>query len=489
MANSSTLYTVQSKQLGYTLWIHFQDKFTSLVNNDVRDFASLEAVVDSSGAAAREVRYAVEPARPVSNAQMRDVGANGSAFINGEADNISEKTAYAKQLDVVGEFDYDVYKRAEKSPSEVYVGPMGMTLDRIAVNAKESLLIQYYGDGSGAQSTVASVDATTTTMTITLRNTSAYGGCKYWLRAKQQIVFASAAGVYHVAGCSDGTAVYAVVDSLNYETGVAILKWYTAAGVLLTVNAAGSPAVAADDIIYNYSDQANGFDTTAPHRTNLLAGTGDWGQLLYMPGLQSLGSAPSTCGTGAAGRVVNGTTLAGTYAGTVVDKSAVNLFFTDFADLFAQINRNVGEGKFDYPQLKCSFKTWSYVTNLDEGSKLLRPVVEQSPNGRGEKKYMYDHGDYSAALVSRRFVPDFEIIAEPKLVDVQGMGEVTREGPLMFKFTGFEYIMEPGSSEMFRFKISGGNRIKTVQAHLGTYGTFVCTQSAGIGRIVNFSIA
>jgi hypothetical protein len=42
---------------------------------------------------------------------------------------------------------------------------------------------------------------------------------------------------------------------------------------------------------------------------------------------------------------------------------------------------------------------------------------------------------------------------------------------------------------MFRFKISGGSRIKTVQAHLGTYGTFVCTQSAAIGRITGFVIS
>jgi hypothetical protein len=468
---------VTNKQLGYTLWIHFQDKFTSLVNNDVRDFASLEAVVDSAGAAARSVRYAVEPARPVSNAQMRDPGADGAAFINGEADTIVEKEALAKQLDVVGEFDYDVYKRAEKSPSEIYTGPMGMTLDRIAVNAKESLLTQYYGDGSGAQASVATIAGTTGTLDITLRNSSSYAGCPYWLRNRQKVVLASTAGVYHVPAVASGTPVYAVVSNMNYATKACSLTWYNSSDVALVVNGAGSPACAADDVIYNYSDQSNGFAAAHINRGSVA----DWGGLLYMPGLQSLGAND--------GRTVNGTVLSGSYAGTVVDKSSANLFFTDFASLFDLIDRNVGEGKFEYPQLKCSYDTWTYTTNLDEGSKLLRPVVEQSPNGRGEKKYMYDHGDYSAALVARRFVPDFEIIAEPKLADVQGMEGVTKEGPLMFKFTGFEYIMEPGSSEMFRFKISGGSRIKTVQAHLGTYGTFVCTQSAAIGRITGFVIS
>jgi hypothetical protein len=359
-------------------------------------------------------------------------------------------------------------------------------LDRISVNAKESLLIQYYGDGTGAQVTLATVVGNAASATF--RNTSAYGGCKYWLRNGQKVVAADAAGVYHIPAVSGGdAAAYAVVSNVNYSAGSCSFTWYTAADVLALVNGVGT--VAADDILYNYSDVANGYAASHVHRTNLLAATGDWGAQLYMPGLQSLGSAPSTCGTGAAGRVVNGTTLAGSYAGTVVDKGGVSLFFTDFANMFATLNRNVGEGKFDYPQMKCSFDTWTYVTNLDEGSKLLRPVVEQSPNGRGEKKYMYDHGDYSAALVSRRFVPDFEIIAEPKLADIQGMSDVTKEGPLQFKFTGFEYIMEPGSSEMFRFKISGGERKKTVQCHLGTYGTFICTQSAGIARIVNFLIS
>jgi hypothetical protein len=394
-----------------------------------------------------------------------------------DADTIVEKTATAKQLDVVGEFDYDVYMRAEQDPSQIYVGPMGMAVDNLMFNAKESLLIQYYGDGSGAQATLANPTGyalASNIATLNLLNTSAAHGTVYNIREGQKLVAYANDGTAHALGVASGTPAYMKVVSVEAagSTKSVSVQVYDASDVLLTINGAG--AVAASDILYNYGDVAEGgvFDRTA---------ISDYGSLLYMPGLRSLSAAD--------GRTVNGVVHSGVYAGSEVDLSAASLYFTDLGKLFSKISRRVAEGKYDYPQAKCSFDTWNYLINLDEGSKFLKPVVEQSPNGRGEKKYMYYHNDVSCAVVGRRFVADTDIWFEPKLMDSMSVPGVTKEGPIMFKFTGFDYVKEPGSSDIFRFKISGGNRVKTVQTHMQTFGTFVATQAAAIGRIKNFSIA
>ena len=477
---------VTNKQLGITLWIHFQNGFTSLVNNDVKDFQALEAIVDSTGAAAREVRFALQPARPVSNAQMRDPGGLNSVFISGESDTIVEKTALAKQLDVVGEFDYDVYMRAENDPSQVYVGPMGMAVDNLMFNAKEHILIQYYGDGSGVQAQLHSTPVLTVVadiggsgvgsgLSFVIGNTSAYYGTIYNLREGQKLAAYTTSGSAHQPTVTSGTPAYLKVYSIvnTGSTKTCTVQAYDASDVLLNITAAS--AVAASDVLYNYSDVGNS------GVAGNLSAVSDWGSLLYMPGLRSLGASD--------GRVTNGVTLSGVYGGSELDLGGASLFFTDFGKLFAKIQRRTAEGKYDYPMLKCSFDTWNYLINLDEGSKFLKPVIEQSPNGRGEKKYMYYYNEIAANVVGRRFVADSDIWAEPKLMDSMSVPGVTKEGPIMFKFTGFDYVKEPGSNDIFRFKITSAGRLKVVQTHMQTFGTFVATQSAAIGRIKNFLIA
>ncbi len=466
---------VTNKDLGISLWVFFQAGFTSLVNNDLKDFNSLEAVVDASGAAAREVRFALEPARPVSNAQMRDPGAKGAAFINGDAENIVEKIATAKQLDVVGEFDHDVFARCQMDPSQIYVGPMGKTLDNLMINAKENLLLQYYADGSGAVATLGAVGSATVSggkMTWPISNVNTTPGSIYWLRENAKLVAYTAGGSVHVPTVSSGTPSYLKVDSIDHTAKTATFTCYDASGVLLTITAVST--ITTGDILYNASDVNEGgvFNRSA---------ISDYGDLLYMPGLQSLGAAD--------GRTVNDVVLGGVYAGSSIDKASASLFFTDIGALMAKIDRRCGEGKYDYELGKCSFDTWNYLVNLDEGSKFLKPVVEQSPNGRGEKKYMYFHNDKAIQVVGRRFVPDYDMWFEPKLMNPMAPAGVTKDGPIMFKFTGFDYIKLPNSSEIFREKISGGNRLKTIQTHMQTFGTFVATQNAAIGRLTGFTIA
>jgi len=470
---------VTSKPFGITLWISFEDKFTSLVNNDVRDWASLEAISNGKGAASREMRFALEPERQVSNTQMRDPGASNQLFINGEAEVLVEKTVTGKQLDIVGEFDYDVYLRAAHDISLIYTGPMAKTLSNMAINAKETFIKQYYGDGTGVVvSNTSSITVNTTvSITLGLNNTTAKYGCPYWVQEGMKLVPYSAAGVAHdSASSSSAAAAYYLVTAVNHTAATMTMTVvpYTSAGVVIAdISNAGT--ITTDDVWYNYSDESNG------GIAGNLASISDYGNLLYAPGLQAWGRDD--------GKTTYGVVHSGAYAGTNIDKGGGSLMFTDIGDMFAMGARRTGEGKYDYPTVKTSLKTWKYLIDLDEGSKELRPVnVEPSANARGGKKYMYFYNDIASELVGRRFVPDFELWAEPKLLAPMSDG-ATGEGPLQFKFTGFDFLSEPESNQHFRFKITSSGRHKVVQAHMTSFATFICSQSASLLRVKNFILS
>jgi hypothetical protein len=463
--------TVDNKNMGISLWIAFQSGFTSLVNNDAEDFGSLTAIADSNGAAARQVNFALEPARPVSNAQMRNPGAKNAAFLNGEAETIVEKTATAKQLDIVGEFDHDVFARCEMDPSQIYVGPMGKTVHNMQINAHENLLLQYYGDGSGAVATLGTIGSATIAggeITIPISNVSTTPGCIYWLREEAKLVAYKTDGTAHDPTVSSGTVAYLKVTAVDHDNKKATFAAYDSSDVKLTVTAAST--LDTGDVLYNYSDESEGgvFNRSA---------ISDYGDLLYMPGLQALGADN--------GITVNDVVLSGAYAGSNRDLAGASLFFTDIGALMSKIDRRVGQNKYLYEQAKCSFDTWNYLINLDEGSKYLKPME----NVRGGKSYMYHHQGKSIEVVSRRFVPDAEMWFEPKLKNPMAAPGVTNDGPLMFKFTGFDYIKVPGSNDIFREKVTSAGRLKVIQTHLQTFGTFVATQNASIGRIKNFIIS
>lgn len=460
---------VTSKALGITLQIYFEEGFTSLVNNDVEDFKSIEAISATDGAAAREIRFAVEPARQPSNVQMVDPGNANAPLINGFYDAIVERTAKAKQLEVVAEFDLDVYNRAKMDPSLVYIGPMQLALYNKMVSAKESLVKQFYGDGTGVQGTILGTPTVNAgVMTITLLNTSAALGCIYWIQEQQHLVAASTAGTVHQPTVTSGTPAYLKVTAVDYANKTISVMAYDASDVALNITAVNT--VATTNILFNYSDIAN--ITTLPDTTSVA----DYGALLYMPGLQSLGADD--------GRTVHGVALSGNYAGTVVDKGGAVLQFPVFSELANKLDRRVGRGKYIYNNLRCSYDAWDFMVNMDAGNQYLKPVE----NIHGGKEYMFQRKNMAMVLDSHRFVPDFNIWAEPSLKDPMAAQGVTRTAPLQFKFTGFEYIKEPESDAIFRLKLVNGQRTRVVQCEMQTFGTFIATQNAAIGSIKNFTL-
>ena len=469
---------VTAKALAYTLQIRMEEGYIDLINNDVEDFASLEAQTDPTGAASREIRYALKGSRPVDNAQLVDAGAIEAAFIEGESSDIVEKIAKPKEINVACQFDQAVFARAMQDPSLVYAGVMDLTIFDQQVNSKEVVLRDYYGDATGARGTVATDNGTVATNVITFKlyNISSKPGCPYWIEEGMKLMLFSNTGVAVHPAVASGTAAYIKVTAVDHLSATKTVSGqvYNAAGTLLTLSdtaAQTSQGTALDAIFYPYGDLAQG---------GLIDRTGitDWGYLLHMTGLQALSADD--------GRTIDGTVRSGRYAGTVIDKADASAYhFTDFANMLGQLVRKNGNEKYDYPMAKCSEEVWNHLINLDEGNKFLRPME----NNRGGMDYYYTRKGQKVKFDSVRFCPDYDIWFEPKLKSTMAGPDASSRAPLMFKFTGFDYIQKPDSDSPFEWKVKGGSRLKVVEAHLQTFGQFVSQQASAIGRIKGGTIS
>lgn len=458
-----------------TLHSRFDEGWYNLINDDTEEFNSLLLKKDERGASSKDFTFAAQGARPVANAQLTKIDGRDRAFIQGKNSTITNHTAKAKKIQVVCEFDEDDWKRAEKDPEHAFENAMDLEVYNQAVNSKEIILRDYASDGTGALSTVtgagtiASGEVTFTTYMN--KDFATYPGWIFLMQEGMEIIFADSDGTERVPTVSAGTYSRYSVEEVDYEAKTFLAQAQDSDGTKLTVTATN---VVDEDHVYPFSDKGQ-FGII--DRTSIT----DYGLEGHMPGLQSLGAAD--------GRVTNGVTLSGVYAGTQVDVtdggSNPALFHTMFNKALAKANRRVGRDKFDYPAMKCSFDTWNHVINLDEGNKIIKPTM----NERGAVSYHYIRGKQQIELVEGRFCPDYEIWFEPKLKQPRGSKNVkTDKEPLKFLYSGYEFKKEPGSDKTWRYKVVGGVRVETIESHLQTYGTFVCGQSAALIRLTGFSI-
>jgi hypothetical protein len=466
----SAVGSVTAKILGQTLFLHQQQGFTSLVNNDIKDWASLEAIMDPTGVGAKGFQYALEPARNPSNAQVVNPSTRDRRMISGDADDIVTVEASSKVLEVVATFDDDVYLRAMMDPSEAHVQPLQLAMWNQTVNQKEHLLKQYYMDGSGVQATVSSVSVGSGVAVITLHNAYDKAGNVIFIQENQKLVAYSTAGAAHDMVPASDTIAYYLVTNVDHENNQITVAAKNSSGSALTISS--NAAVVDGDVLYNYGDEAQGgpFDISN-------AATVDYGKMLYSPGLPSLGAAD--------GRLVYGLTMSGKYAGSQVNLAGAALDSKAVTKLFSRLDRAVGESKYDYPFLKCSHNVFKYLIDSDEGKVMFQPGQRMS----GGKGIFVDYGDYSTELVRRRFVPDTVIWAEPKLNAAMAAPGGLSKPVLQLKFSGFDFITDPQDNKIFRQKLVSGNRVEAWECHMKTFYGFCASQSAAIGSITNFSIS
>lgn len=469
----SDVSAVTSKDLGNTLFLFQVADFMSLVNNDTKDWAAINAYLDPKGVTSKGVQYALQAARQVSNAQMISVGKTNRPLVSGSAHSIVNMTALTKQLEVASTFDDDVYARASADPSMIHVEPMLLEMHNQNLTAKEALVKQWYADGTGVQATVASVTAGTPTnkATVVVQNGISYRGSIRWIQVGQKIAFCAADGTQHDLEAT--SVAYYEVESVNFDSNSFVIVAKTAAGVSANITGnSGAAPVAAADRVHNFGDLAQ---LTAFQD---LSGTDiDYDNCLYAPGLATHSQDD--------GRDLNGLALSGQYAGTRLELGGSVAFdpAVHITRLFEKLEDRNGVGEYIYPMLKCSPKMYRYAINADEDAVLLQPQQRE----RGGKAVKVAYGELDTVLERCRFMPDYVMYAEPKKGSANSTMGTSLE-PIQFKFSGFDFIKDPETGAIFRNKLVSGVRTAGWESQMRAFFTFVVLNHAAIGAIDGFTI-
>jgi hypothetical protein len=473
MSFSGLTQVESGKDLGNTLFLFQIADFMSLVNNDVDDWAALNAYLDPTGVTSKGVQYALKGVRQVSNAQHVAVGKNDRPLISGRKSSITTMTALSKQLEVVATFDDDVYRRAKEIPSDIHVAPMQLEMHDQNINAKEVMVKNWYGDGTGVQATVAAITVGTPTnqVTIEVRNAMGYRGSIRWIQVGQKLAFCAADGTKHDFEASS-VSFYEVL-SVDIPNNKFVIRAMTAAdaAVSITGNGGGAP-VAAGDRIHNFGDLAQ---LTAFQD---LSGTDiDYDKCLYPVGLATHSEDD--------GRSINGLALSGQYAGTRLTLSGSPSFdpALHITQLFELLEDRNGKGEYVYPKVKVSPKMYRYALNADEDAVILQPQQRE----RGGKVIKVAYGEMDTEFDRSRFMPDYVVYAEP----VKGKANSTMGTslePLQFKFSGFDFMADPETGAIFKNKLVSGARTAGWEAHMETFYAFVCLNHAAIGAIDGFAV-
>ena len=468
----SAVSEVTSKDLGNTLFLFQVADFMSLVNNDVKDWAAMNAYLDPKGVTSKGIQYALQAARQVSNAQAVAVGKANRQLVKGAAHSITTMTALSKQLEVASVFDDDVYQRAKEDPSQIHVEPMLLEMHNQNITAKENLVKQFYGDGTGVQATVASVTANSPTnkATVVVANSATKRGTIRWIQVGQRVAFCAANGTQ--SDFQATSVAYYEVESVDIDANSFVVVAKTSAGVSANITGnAGSPAVSADDRVMNYGDlgQITAFQ-------DLSGSDIDYDKGLYAPGL--------AVHSGASGQLLNGLALSGQYAATRLATGAVALDpSVHITKLFEKLEDRNGVGEYVYPMLKCSPKLYRYAINADEDAVLLQPQQRE----RGGKVVKVAYGEMDTVLERCRFMPDYVMYAEPKKGSANSTLGTSLE-PIQFKFSGFDFIKDPETGAIFRNKLVGGERVAAWESQMRAFYTFVVLNHAAIGAIDGFNI-
>jgi hypothetical protein len=228
-------------------------------------------------------------------------------------------------------------------------------------------------------------------------------------------------------------------------------------------------SLAADDVLYDAYQATNGAVSDVTSVT-------DWGDLVNMPGLISLGAAD--------GRVVNGVTHSGLYAGMQKDISGAALEFSHFGEMLTKLkNRNSMEN-YDWKEIEAAGEVFDYLAEINAGQQFLIPFQDE----RGAKKIGFHHRDTHLVLREGRYTPSYRLYLPPVLKKNPGNKDASKMAPIQFRFTDWDFIKTPDGRYWRQDENSSGQQVKAVRMDMVAWGTFITPRASTIGTIKNFTI-
>ena len=452
---------IDNLKLGRFLQIAFSEGVRSQISADYRDFEDIKSqrVGDPNG---RELRFFFQTSLGSAGVQWRNP--NGSSvFPTAQQISVSENSAVFKELDTTVEIEYNLWKRAQKSPAK-YAEPLAIEIQSKAIAAKRQIALSLFGDGTGVMATCTAVDDTniaagniTVTLSVATAIRGFIGNLEYGdlLLAKAS----NAAAVSPSGGTGANFYAYRVL-SKDRTAGTAVLELVSSAGAL-------TPNYAASNIVNGTLLYRVGQPTIA----DLTGAIADYGSITeVMAGLESL--------TASDGRVIHGITMSGASAGSRLSGAGAALDAEMLRKLMDQVKIRVGQGKYRWNKVIGAPEAIGTFIDSRETDRRFQSIDDVA---RGCKKFVYVHGEDTLELFSSEFCPIQRMFALP----------VAKSGPdkvMELHMSDFEAVKAQGASEfMLKPSSSGGHERKMVN-YMEAVMTLICKHPAAVAVLHNFVV-
>jgi hypothetical protein len=330
-------------------------------------------------------------------------GSASEAMPTGIKVGISEATAYFKEIAATTIVDANLLQRLASTQAKA-ADDLAMELDATALNVKRTIARDFYGDGTGIVVRAKSVSVTdgaagTGKVTVTAAlpgetvDSLATHGSITFLEEGMILAIATKAGVaVDVSG--DTAGIYAwKVSLVDVDAGTFVVKPVASDLVTeLAIEAAsGDSNQVADNFVagtcfYNLS-QIGAF----PNQTSL----SDYGTASKMfVGIESLSAHD--------GRLCNGLTMSGLFAGSRRDCGGDLITIDDIQGAMSLAKRRVGQGAASWNNVLMHDKVWDVFVLSTEDD---RRFYAKEDAGRGSKTFVFQHGKDALEFIVSEFCP------------------------------------------------------------------------------------
>lgn len=452
--------------LGHFLQIVFSDGVRNQISEDFRDWEMIRsAKVSDTGA--REIRFLFQKALGPAAIQYRNPGSSGREFPSAQQISTNENTAKLKEIDGTIELEYNLYKRALKSP-EKYAEPLAREIQSKAISCKRRLAADLYADGTGVigqlpASSVAVQSPASDKIVVTLESSDSARGHIGFFEFDDILLLRAEDGSASALDTNLATepAFFKVVskDRLNNQVVLQGLDSSLAsAGTISSV----SVQPTAGDVFYRYGQP------TIPDLTSI----GDYGTATeVIPGLESL--------TANDGRLIHGITMEGSCAGSRYDAGNDPLDVRHIHAAMDQGKIAVGQGAYSWKMMCMAPEAAAHLIESRETDRRFHSVMDET---RGVKKFVYQHFTDPLEVYTSEYCPKKRIYIKPE----------ARSGQKVLEYWGtdFESVKLPGMGPdgfMLKPHTSGGYQ-NTVVSYMNAYGTLICKHPAAINVVKNFSL-
>lgn len=465
---------VTSLDHGILLDIVFTKGVRDQISQDYAEFNLLQGIRNKE-ATPRALTYKVLTNRGPSRVQYMNPGSATENMPVGQKVGIAEYTAYFKEIASTVIVDSNLLQRL-KGTSAKAAEELALEMDASVFNIRRQLCCDLYADGTGlavrAKSvvTASGAGAGTDKFTVTVANmgetvdSSALGGSITFLQEGDILLPASKAGV----ACDPtlvGTLAGYKVSDIDIDAGTFVAKPINAAGAELPITSnTGSIPVGVGTCFYRLGQ------STFPNLGSAIADYGIASKSIV--GLESLGASD--------GRVANGMTMSGIFAGTRVSANGALLDTSVFQKAFSKAKRRVGQTAMSWNNAMMHDSSYDVMVQSKEAD---RRFVAVEDNSRGSRSFKFIHNKDSIEFIVSEFCPVNRIWSLPS--SAKG-GRVVE-----FHCTDFVSQKSPdGNSPWNRVPGSvSGTFTKQFVAYEAGFCQMVASQPAGIISIVDFVLA